>query len=255
MCGGTRPPSKPVPREEYVAQGSLSSLAALLFDRAVALTARARGIRVILYAARQEPALLEGPQGRTAGPDALHLPRRHNGRVVALFTQPKGTRMRHPGAATSGPNKCLVEPGQRINPRPEPRPTASFSLTASLGGFVAQGSLSSLAAFPPRRGFDGAGHGNTDYLVCGAARTRTAGRAAGPDRRPCATSGTPPRPSLSPSPRINRGKLQRGSTHNRDFHPAAPGPNRCVVEPGRRINPRPEPRPTTSFRLAAPTTS
>jgi hypothetical protein len=57
---------------------------------------------------------------------------------------------------------------------------------------VAQGSLSSLAVLPPRRGLGRAGHGNTDYLVCGAARTRSAGRAAGPDRRPCATSATPP---------------------------------------------------------------
>ena len=51
---------------------------------------------------------------------------------------------------------------------------------------VAQGSLSSLAAFPPRRGLGGAAMGNSDYLVCGAARARTAGRAAGPERGPCA---------------------------------------------------------------------
>jgi hypothetical protein len=52
---------------------------------------------------------------------------------------------------------------------------------------VAQGSLSSLAALLPRRGFGGAAHDNSDYLVGGAARTRAAGRAAGPDRGPCAT--------------------------------------------------------------------
>jgi len=52
---------------------------------------------------------------------------------------------------------------------------------------VAQGSLSSLADFPPRRGLGGAAMGNPDYLVCGAARARPAGRAAGPERGPCAT--------------------------------------------------------------------
>jgi hypothetical protein len=56
---------------------------------------------------------------------------------------------------------------------------------------VAQGSLSSLAAFPPRRAFDGAAQQNPDYLVCGAARARTAGIAAGPDRGPCATTQVP----------------------------------------------------------------
>jgi len=53
---------------------------------------------------------------------------------------------------------------------------------------VAQGSLSSLAAIPPRRAFDGAAHSNSDYPVCGAARSRTAGRAAGPECGPCATT-------------------------------------------------------------------
>ena len=53
---------------------------------------------------------------------------------------------------------------------------------------VAQGSLSSLAAFPPRRGLGGAAHENSDYLVCGAAGTRTAGKAAGPECGPCATT-------------------------------------------------------------------
>ncbi len=53
---------------------------------------------------------------------------------------------------------------------------------------VAQGSHSSLAAFPPRRGFDGAPPENSDYLVGGAARTRTAGKAAGPECGPCATT-------------------------------------------------------------------
>ena len=52
---------------------------------------------------------------------------------------------------------------------------------------LAQGSRSSLAAFPPRRGFGGAAYENSDYLVGGAARTRTAGRAAGPEGGPCAT--------------------------------------------------------------------
>jgi hypothetical protein len=52
---------------------------------------------------------------------------------------------------------------------------------------VAQGSLSSLAALPPRRGLGGAAHGNSDYLVGGAARTRAAGKAAGPESGPCAT--------------------------------------------------------------------
>jgi hypothetical protein len=41
---------------------------------------------------------------------------------------------------------------------------------------VAQGSLSSLAAPPPRRG------------LCGAAKSRAAGRAAGPECGPCATN-------------------------------------------------------------------
>jgi len=54
-------------------------------------------------------------------------------------------------------------------------------------GDVAQGSLSSLAALPPRRGFGGAAHENSDYLVCGAARTRTAGKAAAPESGHCAT--------------------------------------------------------------------
>jgi len=64
---------------------------------------------------------------------------------------------------------------------------------------VAQGSQFSLAAFPPRRALSGAAnrnfrlarsttHKGSDYLVCGAAKARTAGRAAGPERGPCATS-------------------------------------------------------------------
>jgi hypothetical protein len=56
---------------------------------------------------------------------------------------------------------------------------------------VAQGSLSSLAALPRRRGFGGAARENSDYLVNGAARTRAAGRAAGPDCGPCATRQDP----------------------------------------------------------------
>ena len=52
---------------------------------------------------------------------------------------------------------------------------------------VAQGSLSSLAVLPPRRGLGGAARENSDYLVSGAAITRAAGKAAGPDRGPCAT--------------------------------------------------------------------
>ncbi len=52
---------------------------------------------------------------------------------------------------------------------------------------VAQGSRSSLAAFPPRRGFGGAAYENSDYLVGGAATTRTAGKAAGPEGGPSAT--------------------------------------------------------------------
>ena len=67
--------------------------------------------------------------------------------------------------------------------------------TAPPKGNVAQGSLSSLAAFLPRRDFDGAAHDNSDYLVGDAARTRVAGRAAGPDRGPCATYLLPPLPS------------------------------------------------------------
>jgi hypothetical protein len=57
---------------------------------------------------------------------------------------------------------------------------------------VAQGSLSSLAAFRPRRGFDGAGQGKFRLPCLRSQRRGTAGRAAGPDRRPCATSATPP---------------------------------------------------------------
>jgi hypothetical protein len=89
-------------------------------------------IRIILFAARQEPAPLEKPQGRTAGP--------------AL-----------PGRTAISTRK------------------------------VAQGSLSSLAALPPRRGLGGVARENSDYLVGGAARTRDAGNAAGPESGPCAT--------------------------------------------------------------------
>ena len=56
---------------------------------------------------------------------------------------------------------------------------------------VAQGSLSSLAVLPPRRGFGGAARDNSDYLVSGAARTPTAGKAAGPESGPCATRPDP----------------------------------------------------------------
>jgi hypothetical protein len=59
---------------------------------------------------------------------------------------------------------------------------------------VAQGSLSSLAAFPPRRGLGGAAMGSSDYPVCGAAKARTAGIAAGPE------SGTLRYPLLHASP-------------------------------------------------------
>ncbi len=81
-------------------------------------------------------------------------------------------------------------------------------LSGILAG-VARGSLSSTprrAAFPPHRAFDGGASilegvacivtkASSDYLGCGAARTRPAGRAAGPDRRPCATKSRPPLPS------------------------------------------------------------
>ncbi|MGD0008036.1 MAG: hypothetical protein ABSE93_05790 [Terriglobia bacterium] len=56
---------------------------------------------------------------------------------------------------------------------------------------VAQGSLSSLAVLPPCRGLRGVADNNSDYLVGGAATTRTAGKAAGPDRGPCATTPDP----------------------------------------------------------------
>jgi hypothetical protein len=52
--------------------------------------------------------------------------------------------------------------------------------------YAAQGSLSSLAAFPPRRGLGGAAQENSDYLACGAKKARAAGTAAGPERGPCA---------------------------------------------------------------------
>jgi glycosyltransferase involved in cell wall biosynthesis len=65
---------------------------------------------------------------------------------------------------------------------------ASFAALL-LASDVAQGSLSSPAAFPPRRDFGGAGQENSDYFLCGAARTRAAGRAAGLESEPCATLG------------------------------------------------------------------
>ena len=55
---------------------------------------------------------------------------------------------------------------------------------------VAQGSLFSLAVLPPRRGFGGVARGNSHYLVGGAARIRTAGKAAGPECGPCAPGRT-----------------------------------------------------------------
>ena len=50
---------------------------------------------------------------------------------------------------------------------------ASGVSSAPPKGKVAQGSLSSLAAFPPRRGLGGAVRGNSDDSVGGAARIRT----------------------------------------------------------------------------------
>ena len=41
------------------------------------------------------------------------------------------------------------------------------------------------AAFPPRRGLGDAARENSDYLVGGAAKTRTDGKAAGPESGPC----------------------------------------------------------------------
>jgi hypothetical protein len=57
----------------------------------------------------------------------------------------------------------------------------------ALDKYVVQGSLSSLAAFPPRRGLGGAAQENSDYLARDAEKARAAGRAAGPERGPCAT--------------------------------------------------------------------
>jgi hypothetical protein len=54
---------------------------------------------------------------------------------------------------------------------------------------VAQGSLLSLAAFPPHRGLDGAVRGNWDNPVGGAARIRTTGKAAGPTAGPALPAG------------------------------------------------------------------
>ena len=48
-------------------------------------------------------------------------------------------------------------------------------------------SVSRRTALPTRRGFGGAARENSDYLVNGAARTHTAGKAAGPESGPCAT--------------------------------------------------------------------
>jgi hypothetical protein len=69
----TRCPARLARKE--VAQGSLSSPSAdgRLFHRAAGWAARPVRIRIILLAARQGPAPLEKPQGRTAGPA---LPRR-----------------------------------------------------------------------------------------------------------------------------------------------------------------------------------
>ena len=78
------------------------------------------------------------------------------------------------------------------------KPTATRALTVATRcpprharKEVAQGSLFSLAAFPPRRGLGGAARENSDYGVCDAAKTRTAGKGAGPQSGPCTTRPDP----------------------------------------------------------------
>jgi hypothetical protein len=71
---------------------------------------------------------------------------------------------------------------------------ASFPLTAPpLEKYVAQGSLSSLAAFRPRRGLGGAAKRDSKYHVCrpvraGPLEKLPAIKIGGPERGRCATS-------------------------------------------------------------------
>ena len=192
-------------RRKNVAQGSLSSPSAdgRLLHRAVVLTARPGGIqftmfavlpvriRITLLAGRQEPPSLEKPQGRTAGP------------ALPGWT-PMSARPFAVGGRLAVPSVYIAaEPGRvgQALPLPGDRVAQGGKLQAQRLQFerrlrlcdpeVAQGSLSSLAALPPRRGLGGAARENSDYLVCGAARTRTAGKAAGPESGPCATRPNP----------------------------------------------------------------
>jgi hypothetical protein len=96
---------------------------------------------------------------------------------------------------------------------------------------VAQGSLSSLAAFPPRRGVGGAAPQNSDCLVCGAGKARTAGKAAGPERGPCATRYN--RPISGNHPEFVRNcslSVVRGPLSARWGHPSAGSAKRTSVK-------------------------
>ena len=84
---------------------------------------------------------------------------------------------------------------------------------------------------------DGAAHDNSDYLVGDAARTRAAGRAAGPNRGPCATSAPPPTNPRHKEPLVAPFAQPKGVIR-RHPGPDTSGSARCVLEPGHRINPR-----------------
>ena len=152
-----------------------------LFHRAVILTARPSGIQVTVFAVRpmriritllatqQEPAPLEEPSATkiggpmTAGPA---LPRPHHRRTHDTRSVP----------CLPSRNRGNVAQGSLSSPSADGRLFHRAVISTAWHGCSQE---------PIRRGAKPKVH----CPVCGAARARTAGRAAGPDRGPCATRG------------------------------------------------------------------
>ena len=124
------------------------------------------------------------------------------------------------GKSQTPKGRCRRQPGPRDRERIEaqgslpsrPILMASGVSSAPPKGNVAPGSLSSLAAFPPRRGWGGAVRGNSDDPVGGEARIRTAGKAAGPKSGPCATR---PNPQTTMASRTVKCRFRASGSHSR----------------------------------------
>ena len=143
---------------------------------------------------------------------------------IDLFTASESrnvcvSRLKCPfGKSQTPKGRCRRQPGPRDRERIEAQSSlpsrpilmGSGASTAPPKGNVAPGSLSSLAAFPPRRGWGGAVCGNSDDSVGGEASTTE--KAAGPKSGPGATR---PNPQTTMASRTVKCRFRASGSHSR----------------------------------------